>query len=233
MKITNQVEMLEINIPQGNRTMTIYPTLLWDATHLVLIDAGLPGSGPIIKEAIEKLGFKIENLTEILLTHQDIDHIGGARELLAFAPKARIYAHEIDAPFIDGAKVPTKLDALEQRKDKLSTAELPFYQMLKDGFAISQLPVDTLLRDGDVLDFCGGIETVFTPGHTPGHASFYLHSSKIMVVGDAANIVENRELHGSNPGMTWDITQADHSLEKIKSYDLTGVISYHTGFLKF
>ena len=233
MKIAENVEMLEVKIPRGEQTMTLYPTLIWNNNHLVLIDAGLPNSGEIIAQAIKNAVFDAKDLTEILLTHQDIDHIGGTRELLKFAPQAKVYAHEIDAPFIDGKKTPTKLEALEQRKNSLSPAELPFYNMLKTGFATAHLPVDTLLRDGDVLDLCGGIETVFTPGHTPGHASFYLRSSKIMVVGDAANIADNNELHGSNPAMTWDNEKAEASLAKIKSYDLNGVISYHTGYLKF
>ncbi len=234
MKITENIEMLEVHIPRGDDEMIIYPTLAWDDSHLVLFDTGVPGSGSYFAEAIEKTGHKAENLTDIILTHQDIDHIGGAKELLALAPKAKVYAHEVDTPFINGVKMPTKL---EKQENRLANGEIAatdgFYQMLKNGFATSFLPVDVELKDGDILDFCGGIETVFTPGHTPGHAAFYLKSGRTMVVGDAANIAENGALRGSNPGMTWDMDKAEHSLEKIKSYDLANVISYHTGYLKF
>lgn len=235
MKITENVEMLEVKIPRGAQTAIIYPTLTWDKNHLVLFDTGFPDTAEFIIKAIKDVGFDVSNLTDIILTHQDVDHIGGANDILKLAPKAKIYAHEVDAPFIDGHKIPTKLDALEQKRTlgTLTEQEQPFYNMLKNGFATSYVTVDHTLKDGDILDFCGGIETVFTSGHTPGHASFYLQASKTMVCGDAANITEDKQLHGSNPQMTWDMEKAERSLEKIKSYDLTGVISYHTGYLKF
>lgn len=233
--MTNHLEMLEVKIPRGDQFTTIYPTLTWDENHLVLFDTGFPHTSPFIVEAIKRAGFDATDLTDIILTHQDVDHIGGCRELLALAPKAHTYAHETDAPFIDGFKVPTKLDALQQKIDAgetLSQGDQTFYSMLKAGFDYAQLPIDRLLKDGDVLDFCGGIETIFTPGHTPGHASFYLQESQTIICGDAANIAEGKMI-GSNPRMTWDTAQAETSLEKIKSYHPIDIISYHTGYLKF
>ncbi|MFC4652760.1 MBL fold metallo-hydrolase [Lactococcus nasutitermitis] len=236
MKIAENVEMLEVKIPRGDNFSIIYPTLTWDNSHLVLFDTGFPHTASFIVDEITKAGFDISNVTDIILTHQDVDHIGGCRELLALAPQAKVYAHEVDAAFIDGRKVPTKLDKLEQKKrdGSFTDNDLPFYTMLKDGFAVAQLPVNKTLKDGEVLDFCGGIETIFTPGHTPGHASFYLQESQMMICGDAANIsADGKTLQGSNPAMTWDSELADTSLDKILTYDLNGAISYHTGFLKF
>jgi glyoxylase-like metal-dependent hydrolase (beta-lactamase superfamily II) len=230
MKVAENVEMLEVVLPNGN----IYrPTLTWDDKHLVLFDTSVPETGQLVAEAIKAAGFDSATLTDIIITHQDIDHMGGTLELLKMAPKATVYAYETDAPFIEGKKTPTKLAMMEGR---LAAGEIDemnaFYQMLKTGFAKSYLPVDVKLKDGDILDFCGGIETVFTPGHTPGHATFYLRQSRIMVCGDAANVADN-QLIGSNPAMTWHAEKADQSLEKIKSFDLAGAICYHTGFLKF
>ncbi|MDR2975747.1 MAG: MBL fold metallo-hydrolase [Streptococcaceae bacterium] len=230
MKITENIKMLEIPEPKGD---FYRPTLTWDDEHLVLFDTGIPGMGALIAEEIKKAGFKPEDLTDIIITHQDIDHIGGALELLKLAPDAKVYGYEVDAPFIEGTETPTKLALMQGKLDSGEIDETDsFYQMLKTGFAKSHLPVDVKLKDGEVLDFCGGIETVFTPGHTPGHATFYLQKSKIMVCGDAANIVDGK-LVGSNPAMTWDNEKAEASLEKIKSFDLAGVICYHTGFLEF
>jgi glyoxylase-like metal-dependent hydrolase (beta-lactamase superfamily II) len=234
MKVANNIEMLEVHIPRGGGEMIVYPTLIWDDSHLLLFDTGIPGSGKYFAEAIKAAGQEPSALTDIILTHQDVDHIGGAKEILALAPKAKVYAHEVDTPFIDGRQTPTKLAALE---DLATAGNLPderkdFYAFLKNGFTDSFLPVNVELKDGDVLDFAGGIETVFTPGHTPGHAAFYLKFAKIMIVGDAANI-SNGKLQGSNPAMTWDNDEAEKSLAKIKSYELNGIISYHTGFLKY
>ncbi|GBG96094.1 hypothetical protein [Lactococcus termiticola] len=59
-----------------------------------------------------------------------------------------------------------------------------------------------------------------------------LLASKVLIGGDAVN-VQNGELIGSNPAMTWNMEQAEASLEKVKQLDLSGVIAYHTGFLKY
>ncbi|MCL2171761.1 MAG: MBL fold metallo-hydrolase, partial [Defluviitaleaceae bacterium] len=92
------------------------------------------------------------------------------------------------------------------------------------------IAVHEQVRDGQLLPICGGIEIVHVPGHTPGHIAVYFKESKIIVVGDAANI-KNGEIAGSNPIHTHDMAQAEKSLDKIKSYDLSGILAYHTGFL--
>lgn len=234
MKINENLDLLEIHIPRGDGEMVIYPTLLHAPGHLMLFDAGLPGSAPRIAEAISQAGFEAAELTSIVLTHQDLDHIGGAAELLKLAKNAKLYAPEGDADFIEGKQMPTKLAGLEAKKEagELPSGQEGFYQMLNQGFPLSYLPVDIRLKDGQSFDIAGGLEVVATPGHTPGHASYYLTALKIMIVGDAANIADG-ELVGSNPPMTWDMAKADASLEKIKSYDLKGIISYHTGYLEF
>ena len=233
MKITENVEILELEIPRGASVSRIYPTLTWDDNHLVLFDTGYPQTEEFFQAAIKKAGFDLADVTDIILTHQDVDHIGGCLELLKVAKNATVYAHEVDTPFIEGKKVPTKLDQLEQKAQAgtLLKENEGFYQMLKNGFAGAYLPVDVTLTDGQILDFCGGIQTVFTPGHTPGHASFYLAASQIMICGDAANVA-GQELIGSSPRMTWDMALAEVSLEKIKSFSPKACVAYHTGYLK-
>ncbi|MDR0299792.1 MAG: MBL fold metallo-hydrolase [Streptococcaceae bacterium] len=229
MRLTENVEMLEVKLPNGG---IYHPTLTWDATHLVLFDTGTPDAVPYFINAIKAAGFNPKDLTDIILTHQDLDHIGGTLDLLKMAPNAKVYAYEVDAPFIEGKEMPTKLARQEQRlKSGEITETDPFYHFLKEGFSKVYLTVDVKLSDNEALDFCGGITTIFTPGHTPGHATFYLNSSKLMICGDAANVEANK-LIGSNPAMTWDNEQAEQSLAKIKSYNLNGAICFHTGFLK-
>ena len=235
MKLADNVEMLEVKIPRGDKLSVIYPTLTWDDEHLVLFDTGYPDTADYVIAAIEAAGFEAANLTDIILTHQDVDHIGGANDLLKIAPQAKLYAHQVDTPFIEGQETPTKLAGLEAKiaaGQALNEFETGFRAMLKAGFAKAHVPVEKQLTDHEVLDFCGGIETIFTPGHTPGHASFLLKASNLLICGDAANIA-NGQLIGSNPSMTWDMTQAEKSLQKLLDLQATGAISYHTGFLKF
>jgi glyoxylase-like metal-dependent hydrolase (beta-lactamase superfamily II) len=60
---------------------------LWsDPDGLTLIDAGLPGSGPLIAAAIHQAGYQPADLRRLVLTHFHPDHVGVVREYLHLAP---------------------------------------------------------------------------------------------------------------------------------------------------
>ena len=63
MKIADGVEMLEITADVLGKINTINPTLIWDNDTVILIDAGYPRQLPLIREAIEKAGVLLENLS--------------------------------------------------------------------------------------------------------------------------------------------------------------------------
>jgi glyoxylase-like metal-dependent hydrolase (beta-lactamase superfamily II) len=227
MKIAGNAAVLELARPNG----AIYPTLTWDESTLALIDAGFPGQMDALTSAIEAEGFRAEGITHIILTHQDIDHIGCLPDLLRLAPSARVLAHAQEAPYIDGRKTPIKLAALEAAYESLPEEMQRFCVMLREGFANRRVPIDQTVEDGAVLPAAGGIEVVYTPGHTPGHIALFLRQSRIMVAGDAANIADS-QITGPNPQHTYDMAQGMLSLEKLKAYDCLGVVSYHCGFLR-
>ena len=63
---------------QGSRS-NIY---LWEKEReLILIDAGSPGDAGTIRQYIHELGRRLEELTAILLTHADADHIQGLAKI--------------------------------------------------------------------------------------------------------------------------------------------------------
>jgi glyoxylase-like metal-dependent hydrolase (beta-lactamase superfamily II) len=226
MRLAQNVEMLELT-GMG----TIYPVLTWDQEHLVLIDAGFPGQAPALIKAIEDAGFKAENLTEIMITHQDIDHIGCIKGLLEVAPHAKVLAHAIEADYISGAKTPIKLANLLNNESNLDEQKKQWLGMLQKGFGMSYVSVTQLLEDGEVLDFCGGIRVIHTPGHTPGHIVLFLEESGLIIGGDAINI-EDGKLIGANPVHTDDPAAAEASLSKMQSLNPKGYVAYHGGYLK-
>ena len=206
--------------------------LAWDDTHLVLIDAGLPGQADAISEAIKKAGHNAKDLTHIIITHQDWDHIGSVTDLLKQVPTAKVVAHEEEAPYIDGRKLPIKLAARLKQYDTIPEEHRASINNWKTTYENAPIPVTQQVKHGQILPICGGIEIVHVPGHTPGHIAVYFQESRIIVCGDAANIKDG-VLAGSNPIHTHDMELADKSLEKIKEYDLSGVVTYHTGYLKY
>ena len=227
LRITNNIAMLELTGPNG----AIYPTLVWDENSLALIDAGFPGQTEALVSAIAAEGFRAEDITHIVLTHQDIDHIGCLPDILRLAPSARVIAHVDEAPYIDRRAMPIKLAALEAAYDSLPEQMQQFSDTLRKGFANRRMAVGQTVEDGAVLPMASGIEVVHTPGHTPGHIALFLREDRVMVAGDTANIANGR-ITGPNPQHTYDMTQAAQSLEKLKAYYCRGLISYHCGFLR-
>jgi len=224
MKIAENVEMLEVK----HQNMAIYPVLIWDDGDVVLVDSGYPGMFDAMCAEIAKCGFKPEQITKLILTHQDIDHIGNAR--LFKERGAQVLAYEEESPFIQGDKPLTKLSDMEANFDSLPPERKGFYQMLKDAIPNMSVHVDVRLTDGETLPICGGIEVIHTPGHTPGHIVLKLLKSGIVVCGDAANISDGK-LVGANSAMTHDMAAAEESFKKILELGASAYECYHTGYL--
>lgn len=223
MQVTERVHILKV----CGRSGTIYPTLIHENDELVLVDTGYPFEVDLVKQAIADAGFSPNRLTYILLTHQDMDHIGCAKELVALSG-AQVCAHEIEAPYIQGDSTPVKLAAREALFPSLTEEERTSVRMLRRTFDQRKLLVDLWLRDGEVLPICGGIEAVHTPGHTPGHTCFYVQQDEVMIVGDALNL-EHGQIMGPNPKYTADMNGANASNQKLTRYAVQHVTVYHGG----
>jgi glyoxylase-like metal-dependent hydrolase (beta-lactamase superfamily II) len=224
MRISEHVDMLRIAGDHGESHLA----LIHDGQALALVDTGYPGDLDKIREAIQEAGFAAERLTHILLTHQDIDHVGSAKELAALSG-AQICAHEEEAPYIQGDKTPVKLAQLDAAPSTtLTEAQRAWQRTLRDGFKRSRVPVALWLRDGESLSICGGVAVVHTPGHTPGHACYYVGRDGVMVAGDALHIADGK-LAGANPAYTADTAQAAASNRKLAAYPATLTITYHGG----
>ncbi|PDY80229.1 MBL fold metallo-hydrolase [Bacillus cereus] len=207
MEIAKGVEMLQLEFQE----FVIHPILLWNDEMAVLIDTGFPGQIEDIQVKMEKVGVSFDKLKVVILTHQDIDHIGSLPELLQRCrSNIKVYAHELDKPYIEG--------------------DLP---LLKDG-NVENRPkgkVSDTVIDGQELPYCGGILILHTPGHTPGHISLYLKQSKILVAGDSMYSV-NGVLGGVHAPTTLNIMEARQSLKKYLNLDIESVVCYHGGLSK-
>jgi glyoxylase-like metal-dependent hydrolase (beta-lactamase superfamily II) len=232
MKIANGIESIELVMNMMGNQSVIHPTLIWDENEVILVDTGIPGQLEEIREAMEKTGVSFNKLSKIILTHQDIDHIGSLSEILKNSEsKIEVLAHEEDKPYIEGDKPLIKMNPERVAKMVESLPEEQ-RQKIKAMFEISlAAKVDQTISDGEVLPYGGGITVIFTPGHTPGHISLYHHQSKTLIAGDAL-VAENGVLMGPRPHVTPDMEVALHSIKKMTEYDIETVICYHGGVIK-
>ncbi|ERI07888.1 MBL fold metallo-hydrolase [Aneurinibacillus aneurinilyticus] len=229
MKIASGIEMLELQVETFGSCLELNPTLIWDDETAILIDTGTPRQLEQIRAAMDKAGVFLDKLKVVILTHQDLDHIGSLPEILQESGGGiEVYAHELDAPYIEG-----KLPLLKGNPDSMAwqLESLPEAERRKLLTLVENPPkakVDKTLADGQKLPYCGGIHVIFTPGHTPGHISLYLEQSKTLVVGDAMFSVKGI-LMGPHPQSTPDMNTALRSLEKYLDFDIQTVICYHGG----
>ncbi|UUZ89966.1 MBL fold metallo-hydrolase [Paenibacillus sp. P25] len=201
--------------------------MIWDEETAVLIDAGMPGMAGQIREAMSRAGVPFDRLKAVILTHQDIDHIGSLPEILEEAgERIEVYAHELDQPYIEGDLPLIKTDLSRIGKGLEALPE----KVKNSIIALCENPpkakVNHVLEHGQVLPFCGGVQVLFTPGHTPGHISLYLQRSKTLIAGDAIEAV-NGSLKAPHPHNTPDMETALRSLEQLRELEVDLVICYH------
>jgi glyoxylase-like metal-dependent hydrolase (beta-lactamase superfamily II) len=222
VRLNDDVYVLTLPFVHDGQPFPLNLTLVPDATNgPTLVDAGLPGQQDAIDGALAEAGLRVQDLKRIVLTHQDIDHVGSLHGLVE-ASGARVLAHEVEAPFIDGSEPPrfARPEILARRPELRAVAE-----------RFQPTPVDDVLRDDARLDVAGGARVIFTPGHTPGHICLLLERTGTLVAGDALTAREGRLL-GPNPNATPDVQAAGASVRKLAALDVRAIVCYHGGIVE-
>jgi glyoxylase-like metal-dependent hydrolase (beta-lactamase superfamily II) len=79
-------------------------------------------------------------------------------------------------------------------------------------FKAAPCQVDDILSHDQQLDILSSLRVIETPGHTPGHLSFYLLEEKVLFCGDSLRSADDR-LQVSTGANTWDEALAKHSAQ--------------------
>jgi glyoxylase-like metal-dependent hydrolase (beta-lactamase superfamily II) len=154
--------------------------LIEEAAGLTLIDAGLQRSAvAAVRKTLTTIGRKPGDITRILITHADPDHTGGARALVELTGAA-LCASQIEAGAIAQGKA--------AREPALPGFVIKLSALLMGNMAPAT--VSQILNDGDELPVLGGLRVVATPGHTPGHTSYFSASIGALFAGDSLNTMK-------------------------------------------
>lgn len=226
MQIFEGAASLELTMEGfGGGRGVIHPVLLWDAEGATLVDTGFPGTEGALEEALSRHGQSISTLTRVILTHQDIDHIGNLPAVAKGG--AEVLAHPDDIPYIEGALRPLKMNPERMRA---MAQQMPPERQAQIAALVENPPhakVDTAISDGAELPFHGGIRVIHTPGHTPGHVCLYFPKVRVLLAADALRVVDG-ELVGPAPQNTPDIEAAMASLKK-RPLAADYILCYHGG----
>ena len=124
-------------------------------------------------DALDRLGISVNEISVVALSHLHNDHAGGIRH---FSGEATFVIQEAELAFGLGDQARTQSHGL---------ARVDYDDPLINWRTIS----------GDA-EIAGGVEAIFTPGHTPGHMSFLVHldgndSQGLVFAFDAGDLMEN------------------------------------------
>jgi glyoxylase-like metal-dependent hydrolase (beta-lactamase superfamily II) len=130
-----------------------------------IVDPGMtPGLNRVARE-LRRAGRSPYEVTDILLTHADIDHAQVAAEWQR-RTGARTWLGAADAAILTGAAQPAS--PFRKFSSKVGTPELPGKLQLLDGD----------------IEVAPGLVALKTTGHTPGHHAFRFGT--VLFAGDAA-----------------------------------------------
>jgi len=140
-------------------------TFIQSGDHHILIDAGTGMNYHALDKDLQSLGSSLSQLTDLILTHSHIDHIGGVIPIMEMA-SPKIYLHKAEAEPIN-----------EGNMD----------QTLSDTFGVDLPPlkIQGILEEGSVLEF-GDIrmQVAHTPGHSLGSICLDILDTGILITGD-------------------------------------------------
>lgn len=201
-----------------------------DNGEFVLVDAGMTGSADEIIEAAEERFGEGCRPKAIILTHGHFDHVGAIIELVNHW-QVPVYAHEIELPYLVGQKSYPEPDPSVEGGMVAKMSPLFPNEPINLGNHVEKLP-----PDGSVPHM-PGFRWIHTPGHTPGHVSFFRDEDRALIAGDAfINVkqdslykvmTQEEEVNGPPRYFTTDWRAAWDSVKKLAELNPSAAITGH------
>jgi len=224
--------VLDLSFSFGEKEDHLYPVLLQYDQEAILVDCGYAGFVPLLEKALQKQGVSLNNLTGLLITHHDIDHMGGAYELKEACSDIKIYTYVGEGAYVSGREKSLRLqqaeDLFEGLPEEQKPGALAFQELLK---SMRHVQVDAEFTDNEEPAVLPGVQVLHTPGHMPGHISLYVKESKTLVAADAL-VYQNGELEIANPSFTLDLPRAIASIKRLQQLDINRIVCYHGGVVE-
>jgi glyoxylase-like metal-dependent hydrolase (beta-lactamase superfamily II) len=187
--------------------------LIVAGSRLVLVDTGAGELlGPTLKKlpaSLEAVGYRPEQITDILITHIHTDHSGGLMDgERKMFPNATVH---VDKKEVDFWLSPANLKEAEEGRKKYFREAVAKVKPYVDAGRVKTFEGDTQLFPG--------IRSIATPGHTPGHSFYALESKgeKIVFWGDIMHIAE---VQFPNPAITviFDVDSKAAAAQRQRAY---------------
>jgi glyoxylase-like metal-dependent hydrolase (beta-lactamase superfamily II) len=160
---------------------------------LTLVDAGMPINATRVRTAIGGAGYAIGAIDRVLITHYDLDHIGGLARLTP----------DLDAPVYLGRR---DLDLLGGGYDPpILHHKGLFHRAVR---AVYRPPASLSYRALVNGERIGGFEAFHTPGHNPGHMAYVHEGLDAAFLGDL--------VWGEDGGLTIPVWFDSYDMDEVR-----------------
>jgi glyoxylase-like metal-dependent hydrolase (beta-lactamase superfamily II) len=206
--------------------------LIREQDRLAFVDTGTAHTVPMLLRLIEGLGLAPEHVDYVIPTHVHLDHAGGAGDLMAACPGARLIVHPKGAAhLIDPARLSAGATAVYGEE-----------AFARDFGHLTPVPEDRvrIAEDGLAIDLAGR-RLVFldTPGHANHHGCVFDTRSQGFFTGDTFGIsyrefdtASERFLFAPTTPVAFDPDAWQGSLDKLMAFRPRAVYLTHYGRLE-
>lgn len=232
LEIRDGIWLVRLPLPFPIGAVNVY--LLRGRDGFLLIDCGLKTQAgrETLARALSHIGIAWTDIRQILVTHLHPDHFGLAAQARRLSGAA-VLMHRVEAAWLSPRYLDN--DFFSRHSEWLAENGVPPEegdQIARASRSVAELiemvEVDRLIEDGEQLPIAGGaLETVWTPGHSPGLVTFYFAPQRLYFSSDhmLEKITPNIGLHrysAENP-------LADYlaSLDRLKAREIDLILPGH------
>jgi hydroxyacylglutathione hydrolase len=186
--------------------------LITSGPEMVLIDAGMRGSSRKIADYLQRLGKNPSDIKYVILTHSDIDHVGGAAEMKKITG-AKLVIHAGDADVIAG----------KTRGKHIRGPLGLLFNLLAPLVRFPPIEPDIIIKENTEI---AGFKIIHTPGHTDGSICLF-QPGKVLFAGDALKSDQSGNPLPPSNIMSADLVQAKESVALIAGLDFDTLLVGH------
>jgi glyoxylase-like metal-dependent hydrolase (beta-lactamase superfamily II) len=229
-----RIHRIELPVPFPIQTTNAY---LIEEEPITVVDPGIrtEPSFHALENSLGGLGYRIEDIDRILITHGHVDHYGQARKVARLSgAKTYIYRKEYERIRSTGELRNNLVSVLTQNgipRESLNETIAYMHSVIQT--LAEPLVEPCFLDEGDEVRFKTMVfRTLLCPGHSPGLLCFYWEEAGILISGDhlldeiSPNPIVDLSQRGPGPQST-SLKDYLNSIKRIQDLDVALVLPGH------